>query len=83
MRIFCEVRTDSLCIIWISVFQSGFREGVPGVPRKSDECLGILYVVFLIFIDLYLNVINYEYEVTLKKKDITCWQEIFQKETGW
>jgi len=58
MCIFCEARIETLCIIWISVFQSGFHEGTLGVPRKTDKCLGILYVVFFIFIDLYLNIIK-------------------------
>jgi hypothetical protein len=51
---------ENVCLFYIRVFQSGFlvtsgfREGMPGVPRNADKSLGILCVVVVIFIALYL-----------------------------
>ena len=56
----------------MDVFQSGFRESVPGVPRNVDNSSGILYVVVVIFYRLiYIIILNYEHEVMFKNKYIT------------
>jgi hypothetical protein len=67
LRIFCEVRTESLSIIWISVFQSGFREGMSGIPRKTDKFFLAFYMLPFHFYRHILILSSYEYEVTLKK----------------
>jgi hypothetical protein len=72
MCIFCEVRTESLSIIWISVFQSRFRQ-------KLINSLAF-YMLPFSFLSTYILILSsYEYEVTLKKGILYFYRKYFRK----